>query len=77
MALKTWQDVKVRYCDHAGCEVALEAEVVYPAEFLPDQPPRILAHRCSEAVRCMLFNKPSCVWAGSNPLYDPFVEKNQ
>ena len=49
MAVKTWQTIKVRYCHHADAEVELEAQTVYPAEWLPDQPPRILAHRCSHA----------------------------
>jgi hypothetical protein len=56
-------------------DVSLEAETVYPAEFLPDQPARVMAHRCSQGIRCMLMNKPSCVWAGSNPAFDPFAEK--
>lgn len=75
MVLRDWQVIKVQYCQHAGKEVALEAEVVYPAEFLPDQPPRILAHRCSEAFSCNLDGRASCVWAGTNPMYDPFKER--
>jgi len=77
MAVKSWQTIKVRYCDHAGCEVALEAEALYPADQLPDQPPRLLSHRCSQAARCMLYNEPTCVWAGTNPVYDPFKEKDE
>ncbi len=30
MAVRTWEAVKIRFCDHAGSEVALEAEKVYP-----------------------------------------------
>lgn len=74
MAVKTWQTIKVRYCHHADAEVELEAQTVYPAEWLPDQPPRILAHRCSHAFACSLDGRPSCVWAGTNPSYDPFRE---
>lgn len=74
MAVKTWQTIKVRYCHHADAEVELEAQAVYPAEWLPDQPPRILAHRCSHAFACNLDGRPSCVWAGTNPAYDPFLE---
>jgi len=69
-----WQVVKVRYCHHVNKEVGLEAEVVFPAEFLPDQAPRVIAHRCSHAVACNLDGRPSCVWAGTNPAYDPFIE---
>lgn len=74
MAYKNWQVVKVRYCEHAGTEVSMEAELVFPAEFLPDQQPRVLAHRCSRAIACNLDGRASCVWAGTNPLYDPFSE---
>jgi hypothetical protein len=75
MATKKWEIVQVRYCDHVGSKVALEAETVYPAEHLPEQPPRVMAQRCSHAIRCMIMNKPSCVWSGSNPMYDPFIEE--
>ncbi|MCC6147522.1 MAG: hypothetical protein IT308_08145 [Anaerolineaceae bacterium] len=75
MAVKTWKVVKVRYCNHTRQEVSLHAEVVYPAEWLPEQPPRILSHRCSRAVQCNLFETPACIWCGTNPCHDPFVEK--
>lgn len=74
MAETGWQVVKVRYCHHVNKDVGLEAEVVFPAEFLPDQAPRVIAHRCSHAVACNLDGRPSCVWAGTNPAYDPFIE---
>ncbi|GAP13802.1 hypothetical protein LARV_01557 [Longilinea arvoryzae] len=75
MAVKMWEPIKVQYCDHAGCEVALEAEVVYPAETLPDQP-RLGAHRCSHGAICSQMDKPACLWAGTNPGYDPFNERS-
>ncbi len=75
MAVKTWETIRIRYCDHAKADVGLEAQVVYPAEFLPDQAPRVLAHRCSHAFACNLDNRPSCIWAGTNPAFDPFIEK--
>jgi len=74
MAEKMWQIIKVRYCDHAGEEVAMEAEMVFPADLLPDQQPRIIAHRCSRALACNLDNRASCIWAGTNPTFDPFAE---
>ena len=74
VAIKVWQAVKVCYCDHAGSEVALEAEVIYPAEWLPDTPPQVQAHRCSHGLECNLKNRPSCIWAGTNPTFDPFRE---
>lgn len=77
MAEKTWEVVKVRYCDHVKEEVGLEAQVVYPADWLPDQPPRIIGHRCSEALMCNLDGRASCVWAGTNPGVDPFKEADE
>ncbi len=74
MALRTWEITKVRYCPQVSKEVGLEAHLVYPAEWLPDQPPRVLAHRCSEALICNLNDRATCVWAGTNPNYDPFAE---
>ncbi len=71
MAYRTWQVSKIKYCERVGREVALETEVVYPPEVLPDQPPRILSHRCSNARECNLFEKPACIWCGTNPAYDP------
>lgn len=74
MTEKSWQSLKVCYCQHVGQDVALEAEVVYPADMLPDQSPRILAHRCSQGMACNQDGRPSCMWAGSNPTFDPFLE---
>ena len=37
MAYRNWEVLKVSYCDRAGEEVFLEAEIVYPATFLPEQ----------------------------------------
>ena len=74
MAYKTWHPMKIRFCEHAQCEVALEVQVIYPIDLMPDQPPRVLAHRCNQAVNCNLMDKPSCIWAGTNPIFDPFAE---
>ncbi|MEW6403590.1 MAG: hypothetical protein AB1649_17480 [Chloroflexota bacterium] len=70
MAERTWQVQKIKYCEHVGHEIALESEVVYPAEFLPEQPPRILAHRCSNALECNMVDKASCALCGTNPDLD-------
>ena len=72
MTQQTWQTLKVQYCHHIHQEVGLEAQAVYPSEHLPDQPPRILAHRCSNGLACNLNDKASCIWSGSNPAFDPF-----
>jgi hypothetical protein len=46
MAEKIWKLTRVLNCEHAGYEVALETELVYPDERLPD-PPRVIFHGCS------------------------------
>ena len=74
MAYKTWQTLKICYCERAATDVKFEAEVVYPAEFMPDQAPRVLAHRCSNGSECNRLSKAACIWAGTNPAYDPFNE---
>ena len=38
MAFRAWEVRKIEYCDHVGHEIALEADVIYPPEHLPDQP---------------------------------------
>ncbi len=75
MAEKVWKIQKQEHCDHVDDVVNLEAEVVYPADHLPDQAPRVGAHRCSRALECNLFCQPTCLWAGTNPVYDPFLDK--
>jgi len=74
MAVKMWQTIKVSYCQRADKEVSLEAELLYPDEHLPDQPPRIIAHRCAYGLQCNLNMESGCVWAGTHPTYDPFAE---
>jgi hypothetical protein len=76
MVEKVWQTVKVQYCHHVNQEVELEAEMIFPPEVLPDGPPRITAHRCSHGLACNLDGRPSCIWAGTNPSFDPFTEKS-
>jgi hypothetical protein len=76
MATKDWETLKTQYCIHAGKDVSLEANVIYPAESLPDQPARVVGHRCSEALVCNLQRpEATCVWSGTNPGYDPFKER--
>ncbi len=75
MAEKRWQTAKQIHCDHAGCTVQLEYQVILPAEYLPDQPARIVGHRCSQGMQCSMLTKPTCVWSGTNPNYDPFQDQ--
>jgi hypothetical protein len=74
MATKIWQPIKINFCQHVGTEVALEAEVIYPSDYLNDQAPRMGGHRCSHGLNCNQDGRPSCIWAGTNPLIDPFIE---
>jgi len=71
MSLRTWQVEKIKYCENVGHEIALETEVVYPAEHLPEQAPRVLAHRCSNALECNMMDKSVCVWCGTGPNHNP------
>lgn len=75
MAEKRWETINVKFCDRAGCEVSLEAEFVYPAEFMPDQPARLVSKRCSRGLECNMWNSMTCVWAGTNPMHDPFTQR--
>jgi hypothetical protein len=71
MAQKMWQTQTTCYCERVGQEINLETQVVYPAELLPDQPPRILAHRCSNAIECNKLDKMVCAYCGTNPEFKP------
>jgi hypothetical protein len=77
MAERKWEPIKTCYCQHVDQEVDLEAEMVFPVEWLPDQKPRIIAHRCSHALVCNLDGRPSCIWSGTNPMIDPFMEESK
>ena len=72
MSERSWEVSKTCVCEHIHQRVALETELVFPAEVLPDQPARVLAHRCSLGMICNQTSKPACIWAGTNPGYDPF-----
>jgi len=72
MSERKWVVSKTCFCEHVNTKVALETELVYPADMLPDQPARVLAHRCSQGLFCNQNAKSSCIWAGTNPGYDPF-----
>ena len=71
MAERAWHVSKIQFCEHIGHEIALETEVVYLAEHLPEQAPRILAHRCSNALACNQLDKMACTWSATNPDHYP------
>jgi hypothetical protein len=54
-----------------GQEVALEIQVVLPADQLPDQPPHVIAHRCSKAMECNKIDKMVCAYCFTNPNENP------
>ncbi len=68
-----WKRIKSIYCEKAGEQVSLEAKYILPATFLPDQPPRIVSHRCSLGFSCNQLEGSTCHWAGTLPGYDPFA----
>ena len=71
MTQKKWQIEKIHYCEHVNAQVALEVQVVYPAEYLPDQPPHVIAHRCSKALECNKVDKLVCAYCFTNPDVKP------
>jgi hypothetical protein len=71
MAERTWEVSQVCFCDNVKQKVTLETEVLVPADLLPD-PPRLLSHRCSLSLECNQLTRATCIWAGTNPDYDPF-----
>ena len=72
MSERNWQPTRVIFCQRIGKEVTLEVELVYPPELMPNQNPRVVARRCSYGIDCNLDERGSCVWAGTNPVIDPF-----
>lgn len=72
MATEQWISIKTIYCKKAEAEASLEFLVVHPDEHMPDQPPRIIARRCSIGNECVIKDGCNCHWTGTNPLYDPF-----
>jgi hypothetical protein len=74
MAFKTWQIDKIKYCEHVGHEIALEAEVVYPAEHLPEQAPRVMSRRCSNATVCNMIDR--CKKQQAENLADIFLSSS-
>ncbi len=53
--------IKVSYCEHAGEEVALEAEIVYPPTYLPDQAPASSPTAAHAGWRAIVLDNPVVV----------------
>lgn len=67
MAWESWRTVKRGRCDFIDEEVAFEWRLVFAAAMLPDQPPRVLAYRCTGAESCERFDQPACPWVSLSP----------
>jgi hypothetical protein len=72
MTSEQWITIKTIYCTQAKQEATLEFLMQYPSEHMPDQPPRVLARRCSISKECVVKENCHCHWTGTNPIYDPF-----
>ncbi len=74
MSSKSWEVIKTCYCQHIDTKsgwkpswsIRLNGCRTRRRAFLP-----IVARK---AVSCNLDGRPSCVWAGTNPVFDPFIE---
>jgi hypothetical protein len=75
MAEKNWEKFQTRFCDQADMDVSLDVEVIYPAEYLDHEAPRLGAHRCSNGMVCNQFDQGVCIWSGTNPAVDPFKDQ--
>ena len=62
MAWESWRTVKQTRCEIMDEEITLHSRLAFAADNLPDQPPRVLAHRCSSAEHCDHFDQPKCPW---------------
>lgn len=76
MAIRNWVTINKRFCDKVGCQVALQAQVIYPIDYLPDNL-RILSERCSHGDLCLKERFGSCGFSGGDPGIDPFNESQK
>ena len=51
------------FCQHAKGDVHIASTVVFPADTLPDSPPRVINRSCNHFVDCSLRDKSECAWA--------------
>ena len=52
-----------QFCPHAGGEVDIHSTIVYPADIIPDTPPRITQRSCNRYLSCNLVDKSACPMA--------------
>lgn len=60
---RTSEKVSHRYCAHAKSEITLKTKIIFPADIMPDQPPRITSRQCSHYFDCNLLDKEACTYA--------------
>lgn len=52
-----------QFCPHARGEVRIHSTLVYPADIIPETPPRITRRSCSQYMACNLLDKTFCPMA--------------
>ena len=58
--------IQHKFCTHANCRVTISSTLSFPAEIIPDSPPRIMARNCSHYLDCSLQDKSACTFKISN-----------
>lgn len=54
------RDIHISTCPHCNGEATIRSVVVFPAEHLPETPPRIISRNCDQYNNCNLFDKVEC-----------------
>jgi len=57
---REYQKTVLNFCPHVQREVRILSRLVYPAEQLPDGPPRITHRVCDSFGECSLQDKSAC-----------------
>ena len=52
-----------QFCPHARGEVRIHSVIVYPADIIPETPPRITQRSCNQYLVCNLLDKTFCPMA--------------
>ncbi len=52
-----------RFCAHANCKVTLKTSYIFPADILPETPPRLHQRQCSHYLVCNLQDKAACTFS--------------
>ena len=60
---RTSEVISQRFCTHANAEVTITTSLVYPADMMPLQAPRLRSRRCSHFFDCNLQDKTACTFS--------------